>query len=82
MQDNGIVRGSEASAQPLVIGVTTVYVHTDIHTVEVEDPDGNTHTEWEYREVTYDKDEYIHMMTDEITGLGDAIVEMSEIVYQ
>ena len=78
MQDNGIVRGSEQSAQPLIIGVTTVYVHTDIHTVEVENPDGNTHTEWEYREVTYDKDEYIQMMHDEITENRAGIMETYE----
>lgn len=64
MKDNGIVRGSIDQAKPLIVGVTTVYVHTDIHEVEVEDVDGETHTEYEYHEYTYDKDEYIYKVAD------------------
>lgn len=64
MKDNGIVRGSIDQAKPLIVGVTTVYVHTDIHEVEVEDIDGETHAEYEYHEYTYDKDEYIYKVAD------------------
>ena len=59
MKDNGIVRGSVDQAKPHIIGVTTVYVHTDIHEVEVEDTDGTTHVEYEYHEYQYTKEEYI-----------------------
>lgn len=62
MIDNGIVRGSVDQAKPLIIGVTTVYVHTDIHEVEIEE-EGETRIEYEYHEYTYDKDEYIELMS-------------------
>lgn len=62
MIDAGIVRGSKEMAVPLYIGKTTVYVHEDIHEVEVE-MDGETYTEYEYHEYQYPKDEYIEIMS-------------------
>lgn len=69
MIDNGIVRGSAEQAVPLIIGVTTVYVHKDICEVEVEVFGGETHTEWEYHEYTYDKDEYIKLISERVEAI-------------
>ncbi len=61
MKDVGIVQGSAVQAVPLVVGKDTVYVHMDIH--EVETDEGNII--WQYHEVQYDKDEYIHLMAEQ-----------------
>lgn len=61
MKDVGIVQGSGLQAVPLVIGKDTVYVHTDI--AQITDVEGATDL-WKYREVQYDKDEYIHLMAN------------------
>lgn len=73
MIDNGVVRGSKSQAKPLIVGLTTVYVHTDIHEVEIEDSEGVKHTEWEYHEYTYEKDEYIYMITSKVQSDMDYI---------
>ena len=59
MKDMGIVRGSAAQAVPLVIGKDTVYVHSNIKTVE--DEEGL----FEYHEIQYEKDEYIKLMAEQ-----------------
>ena len=64
MKDIGIITGSENQAQPLIVGVDTVYVHTDIKPV-TKDAEGNdVEGLFQYHEVQYDKDEYIHLMSD------------------
>ena len=59
MKDIGIVRGSAAQAEPLIIGKDTVYVHSNIK--PVEDEEGL----FEYHEIQYEKDEYIKLMTEQ-----------------
>ena len=56
------VHGSEASAKPLVVGKTTVYVHTNIHTKTVTDEMGE-HIVWVYDEAQYTKNEWINELT-------------------
>ena len=72
MRNVGIVQGSTAQAVPLVIGTDTVYVHTDIR----ELPDGL----WEYREIQYDKDEYILLVAEKSYGSEDAVVEIAALI--
>ena len=55
----GIVRGSAAQAEPLIIGKDTVYVHSNIK--PVEDEEGL----FEYHEIQYEKDEYIKLMAEQ-----------------
>lgn len=62
MQDMGIVHGSSTQAVPLIVNKDTVYVHTDITLIE----EGL----YEYRELQYDKDEYI----SKIGGLEEETV--------
>lgn len=53
------VRGSAVQAVPIIVGKDTVYIHTNIHTVDVENPDGTKHTEYEYDETQFNKDEFL-----------------------
>ncbi len=55
----GIVRGSAAQAEPLIIGKDTIYVHSNIK--PVEDEEGL----FEYHEIQYEKDEYIKLMAEQ-----------------
>ena len=84
MIDNGIVRGSKAQAIPLVIGKTLVYVHENIHEIEVSDENGRTHTEWEYHEYTYNLDEYATKEVQKLTPYTEtktAYIDDTEVVF-
>ena len=59
MKDMGIVRGSAAQAEPLIIGKDTVYVHSNIKPVE------NEEGLFEYHEIQYEKDEYIKLIAEQ-----------------
>lgn len=64
MKDMGIITGSENQAQPLIVGVDTVYVHTDIKPVTKDAEGKDVEGLFQYHEVQYDKDEYIHLMSE------------------
>lgn len=73
MKDVGIVQGSEAQAQDIIINKDTVYVHSDIKKVEKKDekdPDV-----WEYHEVQYDKDEYIELIAEKNKALEKQVTD-------
>lgn len=85
MRDLGIVSGDKEQALPLIVGKNTVYVHTDIQKVEVDNGDGTKHTEWQYHEVQYGKDEYLKKISEEkaelesqTTDLQLALIEVFE----
>lgn len=65
------VTGNGAQAVPLIVGVTTVYVHENITPVTDPDPITGEVPEdlYSYREIQYDKDEYIKLMADKNTDL-------------
>lgn len=69
MKNIGIVQGSLAQAQPLVIGKNVVYVHNNI--VEKTDEDGRIY--YEYEEIQYDKDEYLKKIFDENELIKDVL---------
>lgn len=75
------VYGSAAQAVPLIVGKTTVYVHSNIEEVldeETQEPTGI----YKYDEVRYSKDEYIQMMatqTQDITANVDFLLLMNQI---
>lgn len=59
MQDMGIVYGSKGQAIDLVIGIDTVYVHSEIKKIN-SDPDGRpTDNLYKYKEIQYSIDEAI-----------------------
>lgn len=58
------VLGSKESALPVIVGKTTVYVHSNIKKLDA-DPLGNpTDNLYQYDEIQYPKDEYIQLMAD------------------
>ena len=78
------VQGSLEQAQPLIIGKTTVYVHSNIS--QATDEDGNVIDDlYVYDEIQYTKDEYIKLMADknetlerDLTDTQLAIAEIYE----
>lgn len=67
----GKVQGSLEQAQPLVVNIDTVYVHTNIKKVEGEDQFGNPiENLYEYDETQYTLSEYIQMLGT-IAALSD-----------
>lgn len=80
------VHGSSQQAKPLIIGKTTVYVHSNI--VQATNEDGNVIDDlYVYDEVQYTKDEYIKVMADknetlekELTDTQLALCELYESV--
>lgn len=73
MRDMGIVRGSEAQAQPIVIGLDTVYLHDNIE--KITNDDGTS--DYQYHEIQYDKSEYLEMVQPEkVTKLETQVAEL------
>ena len=80
------VQGSSQQAKPLIVGKTTVYVHSNI--VQATDEDGNVIDDlYVYDEIQYTKDEYIKVMADknetlekELTDTQLALCELYESV--
>lgn len=80
MRDMGIVQGSAAQAVPLIVGVDTVYVHTNIEPVPPDEERGNEGL-YQYREIQYDKDEYIQLMSEknmELEGLVNTMLGVTD----
>lgn len=80
MTDYGVVTGSEAQAQELIIGVDTVYVHTDIKKLDQKDEQGNDMNLYQYHEVQYSKDEYIRLLNSQVTETQEAIADIYETI--
>lgn len=71
----GIVRGSAAQAELLIISKDTVYVHSNIK--PVEDEEGL----FEYHEIQYEKDEYIKLMGEQNKTLMETLdILISEMI--
>lgn len=79
MIDKGIVRGSESQAKPLIVGVDTVYVHTNIEQVTTDAEGNSVEGLYQYNEVQYDKDEYIQIMSEKNTAL-EAEITSTQLV--
>lgn len=60
------VQGSLEASAPLIVGLTTVYVHTNV--TKVLDDEGQETGLYQYDEVQYDKDEYIKLMSETDTA--------------
>jgi hypothetical protein len=64
MQIINNVQGSKESAKELIIGKTTVYIHSNIKDISYTDEHNNYIELYEYDEIQYDKDEYIALMSE------------------
>lgn len=85
MIDYGRIRSTVAPEEK-VIDEYSVWINTDIQEVEVEH-DSDVHTEYEFNQVQYSKDEYIKMIDDknaqlenQVTDTQVALVEVYEMV--
>ena len=68
MVDFGTIR-STVKPEEKVIDEFSVWVNTDISEIEVSHAD-DTHTEFEYHQVQYSKDEYIKMIDEKNAELN------------
>lgn len=71
MVDQGRIR-STVRPDKIVVDDYSVWVNTDVQEVTVTH-EGDTHTEYEYHQVQYTKDEYIKMMDSKNTALEKQI---------
>ena len=85
MIDYGIVR-STVKPEEKVIDEFSVWVNTDILKIEVSHED-DIHTEFEYHQVQYSKDEYIKMIDEknaaletQVTDTQAALCEVYELI--
>ena len=76
MTDFGRIR-STVKPEPLELDEYSAYVNTDITEVAVEF-DGETHTEYEYNQVRYTKDELITQQAQQLTDTQLALCEIYE----
>ncbi len=75
MIDVGIVQGSAEQAVPLVVGVDTVYVHTDITQITEDNNNMPVSNLYSYHEVQYDKDEYIKIQAEKNAALEQQVTD-------
>ena len=66
----GKVQGTLEQAQPLIVNVDTVYVHTNIKKLEKDHSGNPVDNLYEYDEVQYTLSEYIQML-GAITALSN-----------
>lgn len=76
MTDYGRIR-STVKPKPLELDEYSAYVNTEIAEIAV-DIDGETHTEYEYNQVRYTKDELITQQAQQITDTQLALCEIYE----
>lgn len=79
MVDYGRIR-STVKPEEQVVDEFSVWVNTDIQEVKV-DHDGDVHTEFEFNQVQYSKDEFIEMISEqnkELNHLMNTILGVNE----
>ena len=77
------VHGSKEASAELIIGLDTVYVHSNVRKVEEPGPDGKVPENlYVYDEIQYEKDEYIKLMADKSSKLESGTAQnRSDIDY-
>lgn len=89
MIDNGITQGNENWAKPVVITRDWVYIHSGIKKLSMVDEEQfvsaasreaarEEPSTYEYREIQYSKDEYIALLSEQLTNTQLALVELYE----
>lgn len=74
----GKIQGSKEQAKELIVGLDTVYVHTNIIKLEEDNRGNKVDNLYEYNEIQYTKDEYIALQSEQITNLQLAMLEVLE----
>ena len=77
------VHGSKEASAELIIGMDTVYVHSNVRKVTEAGPDGIVPEDmYVYDEIQYEKDEYIKLMADKSAQIeSDTAQNRSDIDY-
>ena len=73
MIDYGRIR-STVRPEEKIVDEFSVWMNTDVQEVQITDDQGN-HTEYEFHQVQYDKDEFIKMMDDKNAALEQQITD-------
>ena len=73
MKNHGQTRSMD---EPLAVEVTAskVFVTSNVEQITVQDEEGS-HTEYQYDLMEYDKDEYIHMMTEKDSNMEQELTD-------
>lgn len=86
MINHGLVR-STVKPEPKEIDAYSVWINTDIREIQVQNEEEDTHTEYEFNQIQYSKDEYIKMIDDKnaeleatITDTQLALVDVYEMI--
>lgn len=69
------VRGAVESVKPLEYGKDTVYVSTNIHTVE---EDGIVQAEFDLKMYSYP--EWVEKQNEDIDDINNALIELAELI--
>lgn len=70
------VRGSKESAQELIIGKDTVYIHSNIRKLEKTDDLKEGEDLYVYDEIQMSKDEYLEKLQKELEVSNNAIADV------
>lgn len=70
------VRGSKESAQELIIGKDTVYIHSNIRKLEKTDDLKEGEDLYVYDEIQMSKDEYLEKLQKELEVSNNAIADL------
>lgn len=65
---------STVKPKEIEIDEYSVWVNSDVHEITVEDKKG-THTEYEYNQTQFSKDEYIKLLSDNNKDLEDKLTD-------
>lgn len=74
MINHGLVR-STVKPEPKEIDAYSAWINTDIREIQVQNEEEDTHTEYEFNQIQYSKDEYIKMIDDKNTELEATITD-------
>lgn len=71
------VCGSQEAARPVIVGKTTVYVHSNIREIEVTDEaSGKTSAEYVYDEIQYTRKEWEQILAEGHEDTANALCEL------
>lgn len=74
------VQGSKEAAQELIIGVDTVYIHSNIKKVEKTDDLKEVEDLYVYDEIQMSKDEYLEKIQKELEVSNNAIADLMMMI--
>lgn len=74
------VQGSKESAQELIIGKDTVYIHSNIRKMEKIDELNKNEDMYIYDEIQMSKDEYLEKIQKELEVSNNAIADLMMMI--